>query len=103
MKILRFNESLNVGTPEVGDYVIAINDLYVKDSKYDIYINNTIGKIYSLNDNYPNDIDRYLVEYENFPGWKYHESNQSRYLLIKYWSKNKEELESILQANKFNI
>jgi len=104
MKIKRFNESLNEGNPEVGDYVICLNDnnssdgmYYEKGSVYDIYLNNNIGKIISINDN------RYLIEYDDFPGWNGRESKQRRYFDVTYWSKNKSELESILQTNKFNL
>lgn len=98
MKIKRFNESLNEGEPEVGDYVIAYNYFYEKNSIYDIYINNNIGKFISISDD-----GQYLVEYQNFPGWKGSESIQRRYVKIKYWSKDKKDLETILNTDKFNI
>ena len=110
MKIKRFNESLNEGNPEVGDYVICLNiskngsKYYVDNSKFANYLNNTIGKIYSINyDNYSINDDRYLIEYDNYPGWGERESKSKRYFDVTYWSKNKSELEYILQTNKFNL
>jgi len=101
MRIRRFNENINIGEPKIGDYAICSNnDTYVKNSIYDIYILNNIGKICTI----MNNDGLYLVKYEDFPGWKGLTSSiESRWLPVEYWSENKSDLELILKTRKFNI
>ncbi len=100
--------------PKVGDYVICSYDDcsyedmnmhgYSLDEK--TFIRNKIGKVINIDryNDYP-----YYVSYDNIPG---HLSNGDIdvedfiYIsrdAVKYWSKNKEDLDIIINTNKFNI
>jgi len=105
MKHLKAYEDMNTGEPEIGDYVIINTERYLKQPLSD-FINNNIGKIRwkeggSIDVKYfniPKEIKRYfndnpVVDYiRKFP--------VSR---VTHWSKNKEELEEILTAKKYNL
>ena len=82
MKHIKLFEELNIEEPKVGDYII-ISELQDR-----------IGQI-------TNDFTHSLqTSYETKFGnsiWRINRTD------IKYWSKNKEELESILVENKYNI
>lgn len=83
---------MNEGKPEVGDYVICAG----RYSGAFGYVKNNIGKLDMINQ------CQYGIEY------KYNKNrNTYNYLCnvsdILYWSKNKKELEMILNTNKFNI
>jgi len=109
MKIKRFNESLDEGKPEVGDYVICVdldqNIIKLKD-EFDDYISNHIGEIIKIEDEkeqYP-----LHVRYEEFPKYLsvFTDSIDTvvfNELEIMHWSKDREVLEMILKTNKFNI
>ena len=93
--------------PKVDDYVIASGKDFTGDF-YDItrhYIDNTIGKILKITEHEP----KYLVEYPNLPPAFYGEvtdnENQIAFFTteIIYWSDDKEKLEMILAANKYNL
>jgi hypothetical protein len=94
--ITKFNlyESIN-NKPRKGDYVIVT---FVKK------IIPTIGKIEYVNNKYS---FPYLVEFDdNFNYYEYglDENNIVVELdEIVYWSKNKEDLEPIIQGNKYNL
>ena len=110
MKHLKAYEDMNTGEPEIGDYVI-INTLsptgerYLKQPLSD-FINNNIGEIRWKEGggidvkyfNIPEEIKRYfndnpVVDYiRKFP--------VSR---VTHWSKNKEELEYLITAKKYNL
>jgi len=87
MKYIKAFE-MNEGGPEVGDYVICNGDFSTNKD----FITTHIGEIRRI------DSWQYKIKY------KY---NQNDYLCnlncILYWSKNKKELELILNTNKFNI
>jgi len=102
MKVRKFNESLNEDEPKIGDYIIIKYDSIVGNA-YN-FITNNIGKFIKYNSNrtfpyqieffnIPNDIESYFNN--NCRNYKYEE--------ILYWSNNKEELELLIQSNKFNI
>jgi len=106
-------EKLNVNEPEVGDYVICYNyetdDVLFRDK----FTSNNIGKLMEIqNLNHYNEIEySYMVKYDFLPDeldWL-NFKDLGKYVLsfykndIKYWSKNREDLEMILQTNKFNI
>jgi len=127
MKIKKFNESFldkYVKTPEefeeirtikdepqIGDYVICEED--PSYSGLSQFISTKIGKIigFSKNGYY------HIVQYQNIPEllkfyFTYQDfDNLKRYYNcvpmltenIKYWSKNKKDLEAILAANKYNL
>ena len=88
--------------PQIGDYVICqeydTNDDILK------FINNNIGVLVEIN----NDHFNYLIEYENIPNniiSYFRHGNQRQMTLgeIIHCSDNKEDLELILNANKYNI
>jgi len=95
-------EKLNDGMPEVGDYVICSKS----DFSSDEFVENNIGKI--LKDDKSNYYP-YYITYDNIPDSLIDRRvNKIATILFKrkdilYWSKDKEELEAILQTNKFNL
>jgi len=112
MKVRKFNESvndeLNVGEPEIGDYVICADDIIISKfsdrSDINSFIKSNIGKCTAIknDETYP-----YIINYSDIP-WdlrSFFNSNSTRVkrFEIAYWSKNKEKLEMILQTNKFNL
>jgi len=100
-------ESINDGEPEIGDYVICDPDFRNLFN----FINNNIGQII----NYPSTTDKYVIKYENVPEsiYSFFDVNISlsghtykRYFQrdeIIYWSKNKEDLEHLIQSKKYNL
>lgn len=93
-------ENINEDEPEVGDYVLCEED---EDTTFD-FTKNKIGK-YCMNSE---DIDYpYYIEYDNIPdNLQIFFTDNCRLMMkneIKYWSKDKNELEAILSTNKFNI
>ena len=88
---------MNENKPEVGDYVICT---YIDDSDdsrdyVNKFTSSHVGKIIEIliDIDYP-----YKVEYSNNNNIMIFSDSE-----ILYYSKDKEELESILQSNKFNI
>jgi len=86
---------MNEDKPEVGDYVIC-DGKYTLNPEYREFIDTHIGKLIRINIS----IKCYVIEY-------FYPNRGSEYTInledIKYWSKNRNELEIILQTNKFNI
>jgi len=102
MKYIKTFENYNIGVPEVGDWVIC-NPIFSSsvDGLVD-FIKSNIGKIIEYVTETDDVIEHYKVEYNNY----IKDRGFTRAIVIeeiKYWSKNKEELEVISQANKFNI
>jgi hypothetical protein len=101
MKYIKNFESVNDGEPKVGDYVIVD-----RKTELDVYYftSNTIGYyeqiIYSNKMTYHIRFDNVPEEIEN--KFTYDCRNYSRED-IKYWSRNKEEIEIILSTIKYNI
>ena len=118
----KHKETLNIGKPKVGNYIIY------KDSKkstcevdilFDEFVANNIGKIYKKRKFASNlttgEGSGYLVEYDNIPkkikDYFHTETDNFNEPLIReakkdeiiYWSKNKEDIEMILAAKKYNI
>jgi len=106
MKYLKTYENLN--KPEVGDWVYAIEDESVGDNIIE-YIKTHIGILTTNEDDYHRydyDSKRYWVSYSYYPDddrpkaidlwWFY--KNQ-----IKFWSKDKEEVEAYMVAQKYNL
>jgi len=100
-------EKLNDGVPEVGDYVICGGKFLIGSHKlFRNAVINNIGKIinydstykYTINYNYK--FGGNINYYTNLEGDNNYYTNSED---ILYWSKDKKELEQILQANKFNI
>ena len=120
MKILKFNESLNEGFPEEGDYVIIYDyvDYHDIDSNTQRnYLNSHIGKVYRIRTRKRNGNIIYDIEYKDAPvhvnkllSQSYDDNNDTIYIEmsrdpceIEYWSKYIHELELILKMKKFNI
>ena len=107
--------------PETGDYVICKEKSLIKDVDVCDFISNNIGRIFHYINN--DELDeysvskdyRYIIKYDNVPaninkyfrgmeGFKQPEKSRrmSRDEII-YWSKNREDLEAILDAKKYNL
>lgn len=107
MRYLKTFENLNI-EPEVGDYVICeTNEGFAKNVINSI-ISRNIGQIIKITDDYY----KYLVYYDcdippNLKGFfNDNEDGHCRLLginEIKHISKNKKDLEIILNANKYNL
>jgi len=82
-------ERFNEGKPEVGDYVICSGEFW----QYDDVSPNNIGQITII------DEWQYEITYK-FNDHHYYYCNLED---IKYWSKDKKELDMILNTKKFNI
>jgi len=124
-------ESVNNDKPKIGDYVI-VDPRYRSDftnGNLVKFLSENIGRVKSdyFEDIYNNDGSSYKiepvfeVEYDDVPTTKgvrkyfvktpyYGKASTDRYYLnsvemkfIQYWSESKEELELILQANKYNL
>ena len=99
-------ESINEDKPEIGDYVIC-EDSTNGDKNLLEFENTHIGRIFA--DDHPLEEWNYLVKYENFPFslrsfFTFSENSRAFSLSeIKHWSKNKEDLEHVLNAKKYNL
>lgn len=111
MKHLKIYENYN--EIEIGDYVICESgksNYNIQFKKLNDFIRNKIGKLIDIdNKSIPGSI-YYIVEYDNIPdnisNFK-RSRNESAFTMHKIdiinYSKDKNELESIINANKFNI
>jgi hypothetical protein len=98
-------ENINEGRPEIDDYVLLKYATYHNDMTN--FLNNNIGKIIFIDDNFC------IIEYYNVPDlinhrFDYNKINNTykktfKTRFISYWSKNREDLEDILMANKYNL
>ena len=87
MKYIKTHEELNYGNPELDDYIIVNEEVYS-------ILKNKIGHI---KNSFPDSHQStYKCIFDNDIWW----INRSD---IKYWSKNKEELEQKIVSDKFNI
>ncbi len=89
--------------PKIGDYVICQN-LEDPDKDLDIFFSSAIGKVIEYQHT-PLQI-RYIVEFENVPEHIEDAYDQPMWFgreEILYISKDKEKLEYIIQANKYNL
>jgi len=98
-------ESINDGEPDIGDYVI----IETNDEEYKHYSNKYIGKIIEIErnknptPNFPNTKrDIFRILFEDFDTRRSDREIIWRYE-IKYWSKNKEDLEPLIAAKKYNL
>jgi hypothetical protein len=103
-------EKLNDGNPKIGDYVLLNINWYYNDKKFDYFLNNTIGQISKIekenNKNYiPNINNKYQILFDTTEKFKLLQHNRIKVYdkQIKYFSSNKEELEVILNSNKYNL
>lgn len=101
-------KSTSSNTPKLNDYVIC----HMKQSPYSVetqqqfrdFVNNNIGYIIYLTTH------KLITQYENIPEeiqsyFTYNEGTATHLYLpdIKYWSNKKEELEHIINSNKYNL
>lgn len=103
MKYLKLFESLE--EPKIGDYVIM--RINAQNDKINSFVNNTIGRLENKQ------TSRYIVEYENVPkeiegwfGFKSRDNKCSRTFSkdrLLFFDKNKEDLETKIMSNKYNI
>jgi len=102
-------ENVNENEPEVGDYVIASSNDFLIDLNE--FTKNRIGRLYNIfKPLYVDDLS-YTVIYDNIPKeldcYTFKVYDEEAISLdkedIKYWSKDKEDLEKILMTNKFNL
>ena len=102
MRHIKNFESVNQDKPEIDDYVIC--NIVGGDTEIDDYINSNIGKyIEFVRDNmtFPCRIqyDEMSYELEEYAGKILNVDLDE----IKYWSKNKEELEYLVASKKYNL
>jgi nitrogen regulatory protein PII-like uncharacterized protein len=92
--------------PEIGDYVLCSENDKSNDD-LNIFIDNNIGKIINIISATKNTMEYYYVVYNKVPanidGIFVNDGRNMWLSEIKYWSKDKEELEAILQVNKYNL
>jgi len=113
MKHLKTYEDININKPQVGDYVII--DYYYETMNINLkkFVNSSIGKIISERI-YVEPITQkiqkgelYEIRFWNIPPrLKMYFENKTRIIAtdaIIHWSKNKKELEAILQAKNYNL
>ena len=108
MKVRKFNENINENEPEIGDYVICHSDESGEKSLNEftsVNIGIIIDKTSKDMINYP-----YSIKYDDLPSKLSSYTNNNDYNTIPfkkeeilYFSKNKEDLELILNTKKFNI
>ena len=104
MKHIKTYEELKIGVPQAGDYVIAEIPTHIAkfyDIDYVNFIQDNIGIIIVVNTK-----EHYVgIEYEQtVPGNNLNVNyTYLNIKLVKYLSKNKEDLETILASNKYNI
>jgi len=102
MKHLKYFEKIE-RKPKVGDYVIIDSAYTIEDKELEYFIENTIGKIHRIDFRYTY-VD---VQYSNIPFdlMRYFNSNIIDFNsnCIKYFSKDREVVEMMLNTNKYNL
>jgi len=118
MKYLKTFEELNIGNPKVGDYVLMKSKNH--PNSIASFIDNSIGQLKKIDSYkginrggvyYGNDDEvttyGYTVEYENIPyKIKYFFTESTRIFddtQLVGFSKNKEDIEVLLNAKKYNL
>lgn len=105
MKHVKTYEELNIGKPEIGDYVICQDLEYEEEDGERDFLLNIVGKIENIKKD-PNHGLLYSVDLgeskEALVIWgdTIQDFNIKE---IKYWSKDRDDLETIVQANKYNL
>ena len=105
MKYLKRFETVHT-KPKVGDYVICEEDEESTLSDIKLIINNNVGKVvsYDSNNKYQYDVLYDVDIPEKIESqFIYGNQRQMKTHEIIYWADNKEELEVILNANKYNL
>lgn len=108
IKSFKIFEKVNI--PEVGDY--AIMQIQTTDRGIDNFVCNTIGKISDIQWSTDGIVQRIGVIYTDVPNklqWWFSRMGPNRYKRnytpnrLSQFAKTKEELEMILNANKYNL
>ena len=111
-------ENFDETKPQIGDYVCTKDDTHRTYAIFDIrkkldnFLSNNVGNIVDIE--YESDVDYpYNVQYDNIPTELNHyfeDNNISRINCrrfdeseILFFSKNKEDVETYIEANKYNI
>lgn len=120
MNHIKLFEELNIGEPQIDDYVIC-KDLDVDNSGdyLNFFLLNNIGKFIRLSNNYDVNVTslpekyKYMIQYDNVPcefeeDFHFGEPRNNDCRIMKreeilFWSKDKKDLESIITANKYNL
>jgi len=122
MKIYKFNESqnienINIVSPEIGDYVIVKMPEYQRIESNNRtpygFLNNNIGQIIDHSRSIHGFLIKYNIDFNTCGFIKYHfqlreDPDGCRNIFMEdilngYWSKNKEDMQFILDAKKYNI
>ena len=107
MRHLKLYEELNIDEPERGDYVIAECTKNVSNKKMIDFVNNTIGILINAEYDHLIGTFEYTVKYDDIPEeiseYYFSISGTKCFYELKYWSKSKEELMSIIAARKYNL
>jgi len=112
MKYIKTYESIEsiIEKPQIGDYVIFDTTDMDYSNQYKIFLNTHIGKIISMY--FFLTSNRISVKFEKNENEKKLNKNERAWLreehhidksYIRYNSKNKEELELIINAEKYNL
>ena len=117
MKYIKTYEEVNIDKPQVGDYVII--DYYRETMNINLkkFIENSIGKIISKRISVDQSrgrskkktriTDLFEIRFWYIPpSLKLYFDDKKRIILadeVKYWSKDKKELQTILQAKNYNL
>jgi hypothetical protein len=92
-------ESINVGEPMAGDVICKSRTN--QETAFKKYVDNNIGDIVEeFKDEthfYGKNIKNYMVKFTNPTKYVFNRDD------ILYWSKNKEDMEDILQAKRYNL
>jgi hypothetical protein len=99
--------------PTLGDYVIIDGTGTDKYAAYKDFVDNNVGKIIKVASEYHgSDGKIFTVKYDNIPdilkfkNLNFFYTDDTRKCTVqhfKYWSDDKEELESIIGAEKYNL
>jgi hypothetical protein len=113
MKYIKSFEIVNQDKPKIGDYaIINIPEIDADGpNKGKHFINNNVGKIIKTTGYDNKFLIKYNINFNTCGFTKAHfqfleDPNGQRYInkeYITHWSDNKEELENILNSNKFNL
>ena len=104
MKYIKKYESINIGTPKKGDYVICEESNLNLPTEFRSFISNNIGQLNNI-DEYSN---VYKVHYDNIPIEfinRFDDDSEREMFLkeIKNWSEDKHDLETIFSVKKYNL
>jgi len=103
----------NEDEPEVGDYVICYEDGPVRDTRINTFLLDNIGQIIEIDNEDEQEKWKFLVQFENFSDTyvKAHYFNDynkdgCRKMSkddIKFWNSDRNMLEAIIIAKKYNL